>query len=58
MSVLARNKSLDSGLARLVQEVEASREEAPDPLAAGLPRALTAGERQDDACAMALSLRG
>ena len=53
-----RRQSLDSGLERLVEEVEANRGESPDPLTAGLLRTLQAAERQDDACAMALSLRG
>jgi PAS domain S-box-containing protein len=53
-----RRRSLDDGLERLVAEVEARREEAPAQLAADLLRTLAAGERQDDACAMALSLRG
>lgn len=53
-----RRQPLDTGLERLVAEVEAGRGEAPDRLTTNLLRALEAGERQDDACAMALSLRG
>jgi phosphoserine phosphatase RsbU/P len=53
-----RRQSLDSGLERLVAEVEANRGEPPARLTAHLLRAFATSERQDDACAMALSLRG
>jgi phosphoserine phosphatase RsbU/P len=53
-----RRKSLDAGLERLVAEVEANRSEPPERLTANLLRAFETTERQDDACAMALSLRG
>jgi PAS domain S-box-containing protein len=53
-----RNQSLDAGMERLVAEVEANRGLAPDRLAARLLRAFETAERQDDACALALSLRG
>jgi PAS domain S-box-containing protein len=53
-----RRQSLDAGLERLVAEVESNRGKPPERLTASLLRAFEAGERQDDACAMALSLRG
>ena len=53
-----RRASLDAGLERLVAEVEANRGEPPEQLTANLLRAFDTTERQDDACAMALSLRG
>jgi PAS domain S-box-containing protein len=53
-----RHHSLDDGLERLVAEVEANRAEPPERLTAQLLRAFATSERQDDACAMALSLRG
>jgi phosphoserine phosphatase RsbU/P len=53
-----RNRSLDDGMERLVAEVEANRREPPERLTAGLLHAFETTERQDDACAMALSLRG
>jgi sigma-B regulation protein RsbU (phosphoserine phosphatase) len=53
-----RRQSIDAGLERLVREVEAKRTEPPAQLTAGLLRLLGTAERQDDACAMALSLRG
>jgi PAS domain S-box-containing protein len=53
-----RRQSLDAGLERLVAEVEANRGEPPERLTATLLRAFDTTERQDDACAMALSLRG
>jgi PAS domain S-box-containing protein len=53
-----RDQAIDARLDRLVAEVEANRAEPPDRLAAHLLHALEAGEHQDDACAMALSLRG
>jgi PAS domain S-box-containing protein len=53
-----RRQSLDAGMERLVAEMEANRSEPPERLTANLLHAFETGERQDDACAMALSLRG
>jgi len=53
-----RSQSLDAGMERLVAEVEANRGEPPERLTANLLRTFETGERQDDACAMGLSLRG
>jgi phosphoserine phosphatase RsbU/P len=53
-----RRQSLDAGLERLVAETDAHRDEPPERLAANLLHALEESERQDDACVMALSLRG
>jgi sigma-B regulation protein RsbU (phosphoserine phosphatase) len=53
-----RGQSLDAGMERLVAEVEANRREPPERLTANLLHAFATSERQDDACAMALSLRG
>ena len=53
-----RRHSLDAGLERLVAEVESNRGEPPERLTSNLLHAFATSERQDDACAMALSLRG
>ena len=53
-----RRQSLDVGMERLVAEVEANRGETPERLTSNLLHAFETTERQDDACAMALSLRG
>jgi PAS domain S-box-containing protein len=53
-----RRQSLDAGLERLVAEVEANRSEPAAAITANLLRAFETTERQDDACALALSLRG
>jgi sigma-B regulation protein RsbU (phosphoserine phosphatase) len=53
-----RHQSLDAGLERLVAEVESKRGEPPERLTSNLLRTFATSERQDDACAMALSLRG
>jgi serine/threonine-protein kinase RsbW len=53
-----RRRSLDAGLEQLVAEVEANRGEPAQRLTSNLLHAFATSERQDDACAMALSLRG
>jgi len=53
-----RRQAIDVGLQRLLAEVEANRDAPPPALTANLLRLLDAGERDDDACAMAVSLGG
>jgi serine/threonine-protein kinase RsbW len=53
-----RRQPIDAGLERLVAATEANRDEPPERLAANLLHALEESERQDDACVMALSLKG
>jgi PAS domain S-box-containing protein len=56
--VARRRQALDASLDKLVGEVEANRGEPPERLTAHLLHAFATTERQDDACALALSLRG
>lgn len=53
-----RREPLDAGLERLVAKVEANRAEPPNRLAANVLHAFETAEREDDACALALALRG
>ena len=53
-----RRQAIDVGLQRLLAEVEANRDASPPTLTANLLRLLDPGERDDDACAMAVSLSG
>jgi PAS domain S-box-containing protein len=53
-----RRQAIDVGMKRLLDEVEARRDEPPGKLTAGLLRLLDSVEREDDACALALALRG
>jgi PAS domain S-box-containing protein len=53
-----RDQSIDAGLDRLLDEVGARRDEPPAALTADLLRALSPTDHDDDACLMALSLKG
>jgi PAS domain S-box-containing protein len=51
-----RERSIDVGLERLLEEVRAHRDEAPTELASNLLRALEADEHRDDACGLVVRL--
>ncbi|HYH52861.1 MAG TPA: SpoIIE family protein phosphatase [Solirubrobacterales bacterium] len=51
-----RERSIDVGLDRLLEEVRAHHDEPPAALAASLLRALEADEHRDDACGLVLRL--
>jgi phosphoserine phosphatase RsbU/P len=51
-----RRQPIDDGLDRLLEQVEASREEPPSRLTAGVLRLLDTSDRQDDACVLALRI--
>jgi len=51
-----RSRSIDAGMERLLEEVEANRTEPPTRLASSLLRLLDTSEHKDDACVMVLSL--
>jgi phosphoserine phosphatase RsbU/P len=53
-----RDQSIDVGLRRLLEEVRLRRDEPPAALAPNLLRALRPTDHEDDACLMALSLKG
>jgi sigma-B regulation protein RsbU (phosphoserine phosphatase) len=53
-----RDRSLDAGLDRLVEEVGRRRDEPPAGLTSSLLRALGPTDHKDDVCLMALSLKG
>ena len=53
-----RSRSIDAGMERLLEEVEANRTEPPARLASSLLRLLDTAEHKDDACVMVLSLQG
>ncbi|HEV2857137.1 MAG TPA: SpoIIE family protein phosphatase [Solirubrobacterales bacterium] len=50
-----RSRSIDTGIERLLEEVEANRTEPPSRLAPILLRLLDTAEHQDDACVMVLA---
>jgi sigma-B regulation protein RsbU (phosphoserine phosphatase) len=53
-----RSRSIDAGMERLLEEVEANRMEPVARLASSLLRLLDTAEHKDDACVMVLSLQG